>query len=78
MSMLFQKAVKPQHNSSDPLYKKKKHSLNYTGWGEIKKKKRGETKVWGGVGEIRKFKTRKEKKQKQSFPKQKTNSLMAG
>lgn len=48
MSMLFQKAVKPQHNSSDPLYKKKKHSLNYTGWGEIKKKKEVKPKYGEG------------------------------
>lgn len=53
----------------------KKHSLKYTGWGRLKKKK--VSPKYREAWEENKFKTRKEKELKTMFPKQ-TKFLMVG
>ena len=68
-SKLFQRAVKPPHNFSNPLYKKKKHSLQVYWVG--RNEKRGESKAWGGVKGKTYLKLEKTKSSKQSIPKQK-------
>ena len=68
-SKLFQRAVKPLRNSSNPLHKKKKHSLQVYWVGRNEKKRWIQSMGRGKRKNM--FKTRKDKSSKQRVPKQK-------